>query len=317
MSLENQNFDSVDELRRIVLGENIASISELEALEKLAYSSLDGAPVSRILEVNYCVAPGYLGFMLVEEDDLNPETAPAVVLSMHAGDTDDPYFLLSYDSQNTLRETVLSGERSQTENIFHAMNILQEVLHDRITAPLSGAEVAVVNRLASFLKVAEGIDDDTVATTGPTTEPTVHFTDVVRQIVRQKCSAIQHTREASGNIGDGQEITIVAADYEQVEGSEPLELEERYPLLQINLMDRASGLLTYYLSLATGERICDTTPLSDDNSPGANEFYISDDEDHVQFEADDIIAVSMSGLNGDSINRLANAIRQLGLHNLY
>lgn len=311
MSIENPANNPVEELRRIVLGENIASITEMDALESLAFQTLDGAPVSRVLEVNYSVSPGYLGFMLVEEDDLRPETPPAVVLSMHAGDTDDPYFSLTYDSSNQLCETVLSGERSQTENIFHAMNILQEVLHNRNTEPLSGAEAAVVNGLASFLKVAEGIDDDSATTTGPT----VHFTDVVRQIVRQKCTAIQHTREVSGSIGDGQEITIVAAEYEQVEGSEPLEPEERYPLLQINLIDRPSGLLTYYLSLATGERICDTTPLSDDNGPGANEFYISDYEDYIQIEADDIIAVSLSGIDRYAVVSLSAAVRKLGLLN--
>jgi hypothetical protein len=313
MSLENQNFDSIDELRSIVLGENIASITELDALEHLAYSSLDGAPVSRILEVSYSVAPGYLGFMLVEEGDSKPETAPAVVLSMHAGDTDDPFFSLCYDSKNTLCETILSDKRSQTKNIFHAMNVLQVLQNNSELNPLGEGELAVVNQLARYLQTIESIGDNPVTVSGPS----VHFTDVVRQIVRKKCSAIQHTREVRGKIGSCLDISIVGAEYEQIDGSEFIPPEERYPLLQINLEDRQSGLLTNYISLATGERICDSTPISDEFVKGTNESYISDDEDYVQIEADDIIAMSMSGLDGDSIEKLATAIRQLGLHNLY
>jgi hypothetical protein len=311
MSIENQNSDSTDELRRLVLGDELASESDIEALENLAYASVEGAPTSKILEVNYSVSPGYLSFMLLEESDTRDGTSPATVVSLHEGNTDDPFFSLCYDSNNNLCEPILSGKRSASENVFQGINILYEILSGDELGDISSDEEIAINNIMSFLNTVEGVKQDRVYTRGLTTP----FTETIKKIVLEKCTAIQHVKEVNGNIGNGQEISIITADYEHIRGGHILSPDEQYPLLQVNLQDRKTSMLSYYLSLATGERVCDTSPIEDEYTEAIREFYISDDDDAVQVEADDIIANAMSAFDKRILESLSSAIVQLSINN--
>lgn len=302
--------DPTEELRRLVLGDTLATNSDIEEFEALAYAAIEGAPVSTIREIEYSVAPGYLGLMLVEEDDLPAHKKPTVVLSMHAGDTDNPYFSVTYDSDNRLCDLLRQADLSTVENVFWANSILYELLTNYNGTPLSFEEIKVIARLQAFIKSIEGINDDSFLISGPT----IHFADVVREIVRDKCIAVQSVREIGDRLPDGREIGIVTASYEPMNGVEILAPESQFPLLQVNLKDTPARMISYYLSLATGVRECDSAPIRDEAAIDNKELYAAfDDTIETQAEADEIISNTMRGIDKDTLDKLTLAVLQLSV----
>jgi hypothetical protein len=315
MSIEKQNQDPSDDLRRLIYGEEFATPQEIKGLETAAHDALAGSPTAILQEVFYESNGGYLTFCINQEDDTDPEST-GVTYSIHAGDTEDPYISLSYNADNLLIYPVLSGRRSTEENIFHAVNIMQGIMSDPNLEP-ELIETAVFQKILDLIRTISNPVGDQIPQT-PKTE-SVSYLDAIRAIVKQKSVAEHHIREICQPIGENRVISVIDCVLVPVDDSVQTASLDQYPSLQINLTDTASGMLSFYLAFASGNKVGDRAPLHD-NDDAIDDAVITEAtaekfSDQTMDEADSILADSKPGISKELIHELTAAVFALTLAN--
>lgn len=304
MTVENFQYGDEDHVRRIILGDELATSDDYEKLENLAALALLGNEERKIHELLYVVDSGYFEMNLIEEDEVDSH----VVFIAHGGDTDEPYVSLIYGKDNNFLASDMSQARTPEENVFLASIIMSEVIE---SDELNEQECSVIKRCSLLAKVLIGIGLDEYNSEQANEHP--YIAESGKEIITAKGSGIQFLTESTSRLENGDEITVSHIRHESINGHPELHEEQMYPPLQINLINEQAGLLIYYLRLASGEIICGRDSAKSTHLPEVGNYIEagSEDDNEITLEAQDIAANAFSAIDKDSVVRLTNAVSSL------